>query len=127
MEQNEMIEEVETEKMEVDNVVEESSIEELETEKVEQTSEKSGKGEVGISEAVEPDKSQDTISESESPEKSDELYQKLKTEIMEEIRKYFDPILKEKNPVTEILDRDETLNVERKDNLINRIIDESGW
>lgn len=127
MEQNEKIEDMLTKNVEVDNEVDEFSGQELETEKVEKTSENSEKDENENTVEVEPEKSQDLITESESSEKADEIYQKLKTELMEEIRKYFDPILKERRPVPEVFNQDETLPVEREDNLINRIIDESGW
>lgn len=124
MEQNEIIEEVKSKNLEVEKTVEEPSVEELETGKVDQTSENSAKGN---SVEVEPDKSGDPVTEMGSSEKADEIYQKLKAELMEEIRKYFDPLLKERKPVTEVLNQDETLPLEREDNLINRIIDETGW
>lgn len=127
MEQNEIIEEVQTKNVEVANEIEESSIEELESIKVDLTSENSEKDVMENNVEVEPEKSKDPLSESQNPEKTEELYQKLKTEIMDEIRKYFDPILKERKPETEVLNEDETLTMEREDNLINRIIDESGW
>lgn len=127
MEQNEIIEEVQTKNVEVDNEIEESSIEELESIKIDLTSENSEKDVMENNAEVEPEKSKDPLSESQNPEKAEELYQKLKTEIIEEIRKYFDPILKERKPEIEVLSKDETLIMEREDNLINRIIDESGW
>lgn len=127
MEQNKIIEEIQTKNVEVDNEIEESSIEELESIKVDLTSENSEKDVMENNAEGVPDKSRLPITESQNPEKAEELYQKLKTEIIEEIRKYFDPILKERKPEIEVLIKDETLTMEKEDNLINRIIDESGW
>lgn len=127
MEQNEMIEEVQTKDLEVEKTVEESSGKEVENDTIEQTSLISENEEKGKTAEVETAKSGNPVTESESSEKADEIYQKLKTELMEEIRRYFDPIFKERKPGTEILNQEVILPAERENNLINRIINESGW
>lgn len=127
MEQNDMMEEVQTKNVGADNTIEESIIEEMETVKVEQTSGNSSEVEMENSTEVESEKSQKSTVDMVNTGNEEELYKKLKTDIMEEIRKYFDPILREIGALSEVLNQDETLPVEREDNLINRIIDESGW
>ncbi|MBK7865913.1 MAG: hypothetical protein IPJ75_02330 [Ignavibacteriales bacterium] len=127
MEQNEKIDDVQTETMGTNDVPEVSLQKEAETEKVEVKTETAEIDEKENSGKVTPESVEDSPTESLSASKEEEIYQKLKTELMEEIRKYFDPILKEGRPVPEVLQQDETLPVEREDNLINRIIDESGW
>ncbi len=127
MEQNDMMEEVQTKNVGADNTIEESIIEEMETVKVEQTSGNSSEVEMENSTEVESEKSQKSTVDMVNTGNEEELYKKLKTDIMEEIRKYFDPILRERGALSEVLNQDETLPVEREDNLINRIIDESGW
>lgn len=127
MEQNDMMEEVQTKNVGADNTIEESIIEEMETVKVEQTSGNSSEVEMENSTEVESEKSQKSTVDMVNTGNEEELYKKLKTDIMEEIRKYFDPILRERGALSEVLNQDETLPVVREDNLINRIIDESGW
>jgi len=127
MEQNEKIDDVQTKTMGANDELAESLQKEAETEKVEVKTETAEIDEKENSGKVTPESVEDSPTESLSASKEEEIYQKLKTELMEEIRKYFDPILKEGRPVPEVLQQDETLPVEREDNLINRIIDESGW
>jgi hypothetical protein len=127
MEQNEIIEEVKTNNVEATDMSEESLQNEVATDKVEveTDSPRVVKGENSgnvASESVE-----ESPAESLSAAAEHEIYQKLKTELMEEIRKYFDPILKQGRPLPEELSQGESLPPERENNLINRIIDESGW
>lgn len=127
MEQNELMENDLTNIDEVDNLAEVSLVQESGTQKGELTEEKTDAVEMENSGEVAPKSDEDSPTTPVSAVKEEELYQKLKTGLMEEIRKYFDPILKESKIAQEVLLHDDALPVEREDNLINRIIDESGW
>lgn len=68
-------------------------------------------------------------------ESADELFEKLKTELMDEIRKYFEPLLK--NEVVESLpstssenseyDDDESDSEQPEDSLIAKLLQETRW
>lgn len=88
-------------------------------------------------------KSESEVSESEKTvgdnvtktESTDEMFEKLKTELMDEIRKYFEPLLK--NEVVESLpstlsenseyDDDESDSEQPEDSLIAKLLQETRW
>jgi hypothetical protein len=71
--------------------------------------------------------SREESTESINNGREDELYMKLKTGIMDEIRKYFDPVLQANRSLKEVREQQEPVPLEKEDSLINRIIDETGW
>ncbi|GAB1349073.1 hypothetical protein MASR1M107_12860 [Ignavibacteriales bacterium] len=85
------------------------------------------------SEVVQTEKTtEDNVTKTES---TDEMFEKLKTELMDEIRKYFEPLLK--NEVVESLpstlsenseyDDDESESEQPEDSLIAKLLQETRW
>ncbi len=85
------------------------------------------------SEVVQTEKTtEDNVTKTES---TDEMFEKLKTELMDEIRKYFEPLLK--NEVVESLpstlsenseyDDDESDSEQPEDSLIAKLLQETRW